>query len=104
MKVSRRKVIKGVAASATLASAPFIIKSTAEASNTVRVGVILDLTGPLGIFGVNKKRCLDLARDEINASGGLNGKKVEFVTYDAQANNQLYSQFAKAETMDILLS
>ena len=91
MKLRRRDVLTG--AGAVLASAPFVITS-ARAADTIRVGVALDLTGPLGIFGVNKKRCLDLARDEINSAGGLLGRKIEFVTYDAQANNQLYGQFA----------
>ena len=94
MSIKRRDVLKGAAAGAAVLSSPFIITSKAKAADTIRMGVALDLTGPLGIFGVNKKRCLDLAQEEINNAGGLLGKKIEFVTYDAQANNQLYGQFA----------
>ena len=94
MSVRRRDVLKGAAAGAAVLSAPFIITSKVKAADTIRIGVALDLTGPLGIFGVNKKRCLDLALEELNGAGGLLGKQAEFVTYDAQANNQLYGQFA----------
>jgi len=94
MTISRRTVLRGGAATTAALSTPFILKSATAAANTVRIGVLLDLTGPIGIFGVNKKRCLDLAAEEINNAGGLLGKKVEFVTYDAQGNNQLYGQFA----------
>ena len=94
MSIKRRDVLKGAAAGAAVLSSPFIITSKAKAADTIRMGVALDLTGPLGIFGVNKKRCLDLAQEEINNAGGLLGKKIEFITYDAQANNQLYGQFA----------
>ena len=94
MSVKRRDVLKGAAAGAAVLSAPFIVSGRVQAADTIRIGVALDLTGPLGIFGVNKKRCLDLAVEELNGAGGLLGRQVEFVTYDAQANNQLYGQFA----------
>ncbi len=94
MSIKRRDVLKSAAVGAAVLSSPFIITSKSKAADTIRMGVALDLTGPLGIFGVNKKRCLDLAQEEVNSSGGLLGKQIEFVTYDAQANNQLYGQFA----------
>ena len=94
MSIKRRDVLKGAAAGAAVLASPFVISSKSKAADTIRMGVALDLTGPLGIFGVNKKRCLDLAQEEVNSSGGLLGKQIEFITYDAQANNQLYGQFA----------
>ena len=94
MSVKRRDVLKGAAVGAAVLASPFVISSKSKAADTIRIGVALDLTGPLGIYGVNKKRCLDLAQEEVNSSGGLLGKQIEFVTYDAQANNQLYGQFA----------
>ena len=73
MSVRRRDVLKGAAAGAAVLSAPFIITSKVKAADTIRIGVALDLTGPLGIFGVNKKRCLDLALDNVIAVGSLDG-------------------------------
>ncbi len=42
-------------------------------SNTVKVGVILPLSGANAQFGVNSKQGVELVADEINASGGLKG-------------------------------
>ncbi len=42
-------------------------------SNTVKVGVILPLSGANAQFGVNSKQGIELVADEINASGGLKG-------------------------------
>ena len=55
----------------------------ADASaDTVKVGIILPLTGPQARFGLIEKKSFDLALDEINALGGINGKKLELIMVD----------------------
>jgi branched-chain amino acid transport system substrate-binding protein len=56
--------------------------SAASASDTVKVGVVLPLTGPQAKFGEIEKKSFDLALEEINAAGGINGKKLELVMED----------------------
>jgi len=56
--------------------------SAAWASDTVKVGVVLPLTGPQAKFGEIEKKSFDLALEEINAAGGINGKKLELVMED----------------------
>jgi len=56
--------------------------STAPASDTVKVGVVLPLTGSQAKFGEIEKKSFDLALEEINAAGGINGKKLELVMED----------------------
>lgn len=68
--------------------------SWSQAGAKIRIGSILDLSGPLQPFGTQKKRCLDLAIEEINKGGGLLGRQLELVSYDSQSNNQLFAQFA----------
>lgn len=46
----------------------------------LRVGVVLPLTGPDAAFGVPLTAGIELALDEINAAGGVNGQPVELVT------------------------
>ncbi len=53
--------------------------------DTVRIGVITSLTGSLAAFGEAHKNGYAIARDEINAKGGLLGKKVELDIYDDQS-------------------
>jgi len=51
---------------------------------TVRVGLIASLTGKYSALGSEDKKAVDLAVEQINAAGGLLGKKVEVLTRDDQ--------------------
>ncbi|QCQ23159.1 ABC transporter substrate-binding protein [Desulfoglaeba alkanexedens] len=49
---------------------------------TLRVGIILPLTGAKANFGEIEKLSFDMALKEINDAGGINGKKLEFLFED----------------------
>lgn len=51
-------------------------------AETIKIGVLLDLTGDLGSMGVRILNGARLAADEINAAGGVLGKQVELVEED----------------------
>jgi len=53
--------------------------------NTVKIGVITSLTGSLAAFGEAHRNGYAIALDEINAKGGVLGKKVELDFYDDQS-------------------
>lgn len=55
------------------------------AQNTVKMGVITSLTGSQAAFGEAHKNGYAIALDEINAKGGVLGKKVELDFYDDQS-------------------
>jgi len=51
---------------------------------SIKVGVILPLTGRLSeLGGVTESQSFQLAADEINASGGIGGKKIELIIEDS---------------------
>ena len=52
---------------------------------TIKVGVITSITGSLAAFGEAHKNGYAIALDEINAKGGVLGKKVELDFYDDQS-------------------
>jgi len=52
----------------------------------IKIGAILPLTGPAGRYGQYIQEGLELAKDEINNSGGINGKKLLVIYEDDQAN------------------
>jgi branched-chain amino acid transport system substrate-binding protein len=56
--------------------------SGVSAADTVKVGIVLPLTGPQAKFGEIEKKSFDLALEEINAAGGINGKKLELIMED----------------------
>ncbi|MBM3487367.1 MAG: amino acid ABC transporter substrate-binding protein [Alphaproteobacteria bacterium] len=53
-------------------------------TDTIRIGVIKPITGPLAFDGNNSVNGAKLAVDEINAKGGVLGKKLELVVEDGQ--------------------
>lgn len=58
--------------------------TTGPVGDTIKVGVYVDLTGQTSGFGQSTKNGIDLAVEEINAAGGVNGKKIQLVTEDDQ--------------------
>ena len=56
------------------------------AQGMVKIGLNYPETGPYAKQGLDQKRAADLAVDEINASGGILGKKVELVYRDTKSN------------------
>lgn len=52
--------------------------------DTIKVGVYGDLTGQTSSFGQSTKNGIELAVEEINNAGGINGKKIQLVIEDDQ--------------------
>src|SRR5215831_8848769 len=75
-----------------LAGVPF--HGASAQSDEIAVGSLLDSTGPINIYGLPMVDATRFAVDAINASGGVLGKKLRVVQFDAQSNNQLYAQYA----------
>jgi len=75
MKTKLTRLLAGVAAAACLSAAP----ATAE----IRIGVLVPDSGPAGLFGPSSRNSAQLAAEEINAGGGINGEEIELVFADA---------------------
>jgi len=61
-------------------------KPGGNVGNRVRVGVFLSLTGTTAAYGISALNSFKLATDEANATGGLNGQKIELVIEDDHSN------------------
>lgn len=64
----------------------------ASAEETIKIGGIGVLTGPAAMYGIAVQKGINLYIDELNAAGGLNGKKVEMVWMDSQGNPAIGQQ------------
>lgn len=94
--ISRRDLLKTMSVGAAAASAGQLLQvPVVHAADSIKVGCLMDLSGPFQVFGQPKLHALQLAIDEINAGGGLLGKQVQLVHYDTQSDNKLYAQFAQ---------
>ncbi len=94
--VSRRSLIKGAGAAGLVSPlfAPSVLR--AQGSDVIRIGHLTPRTGFLGPLGEYAVMAVDLAVEEINAAGGINGRKVELLKEDS-VNPQTAS--TKAERM-----
>lgn len=62
------------------------LAAAAQAQNTIRIGLSGAFTGPAALASEWEKWGVDLAVEEINAAGGLLGKKLEIVQVDNRCN------------------
>lgn len=63
-------------------------QSKTESNGPIKIGVIAPLTGSEAEFGIRQKYGYTLALDEINNSGGINGRQVELDIVDDKSNVQ----------------
>ncbi len=68
-------------------SACSVGKGGASAKEIV-IGSIQDLSGPGSVYGNSMQRGAELAVEEINAKGGINGKKIKLVPYDIKGSTE----------------
>src|SRR5512136_3505860 len=61
----------------------------------LKIGAPQPMTGPDAPFGDKFKKAYGMAIDEINAAGGVNGRKLEIVIEDHQAKNALAATVAE---------
>jgi branched-chain amino acid transport system substrate-binding protein len=67
---------------ALLVSCGFLFSSTALAQDTIKIGFFAPITGPAAADGASAKNAVELGVKDVNASGGIKGKKVELIVYD----------------------
>src|SRR5260370_28108245 len=96
MRISRRTFLKksGAAAASTIA-APYIRPRGAWAQTTVKVGILHSLTGTIAIAEASVVDAEKLAIDEINASGGVNGRKIEVIVEDGASDWPTFAEKAR---------
>lgn len=83
--INRRRLLKAGTAAATAFAFPGILR----AADTVRIGLLAPLSGALALVGQSNQNCLAIAVDEINAAGGLAGRKLEIVAEDSQMSTKV---------------
>ena len=91
--ITRRSMLKTTAAIGAASALP-MIPFAAEAGDDIIVGGLHDLSGFIDFAGIPMNQIMLMAIEEINAAGGLLGKKLKGAVYDPQTKMPLYSQFA----------
>jgi branched-chain amino acid transport system substrate-binding protein len=82
MPLTRRQAL----ASGAAVIATTIAKPAIAAKEPILVGYLPALTGPSSSTGIGINRGTQLAVDEINAAGGIDGRQIELITRDTQSD------------------
>ncbi len=77
---------------ATLFLASFAATGCGKNNNEITVGAFLSLSGSDSTFGADTRAGIELATDEINAAGGVKGKKIKVIYEDDKSTTQESSQ------------
>ena len=85
-------MIRKLAVVAALAS---LISGAALAQSTVKIVGLYELSGAGATAGTNFKNGVEMAAKEINAGGGMLGKKIELAAYDTQSQPGVAKGLAK---------
>src|SRR5882757_8873431 len=92
--MKRRDFLKSGSA-AFLAAVAIVASSPASAADTIKVGVLHSLISSMAISETVLKDVTLMAIDEINAKGGVLGKKLEPVVVDPASNWPLFAEKAR---------
>ncbi|MEK1930337.1 MAG: amino acid ABC transporter substrate-binding protein [Pararhizobium sp.] len=100
--LSRRALL----ASATLLAVSLGVPALAQDA-PIRVGGTLPLTGPLAGVGAIHKLAAEVFVEQVNARGGILGRKLEYVLLDDQSQpanaRTLYERLVTADNVDLLM-
>jgi hypothetical protein len=88
--MKRRQLIKALTLSASLVTMG--MSWTVQAAETIKVGILHSLSGTMAISETSLKDMALMTIDEINAKGGVLGKKLEPVVVDPASNWPLFAR------------
>ncbi|HZD14624.1 MAG TPA: ABC transporter substrate-binding protein, partial [Pseudonocardiaceae bacterium] len=92
------KPLRAVAAAISVALVSASLTACAGSSGTgtstagqatggpIKIGIVTSLTGPYSVLGQADIQGLDIAVSQINAKGGIRGRKIQIVTQDDQTS------------------
>ena len=79
----------------TFAAAALIGTGTAAAQEPIKIGAFLAVTGPASFLGDPEQKTLDMYVERINAAGGVLGRKLQLISYDAAGDAEKARTFTK---------
>ena len=80
-------------------SLTLVFASSAFSQNTIKIGVIYDFAGGCHMYSEAGIKGIKMALDEINAKGGILGKKLEYIIRDTEGKTDV----AVREVKDLIL-
>jgi branched-chain amino acid transport system substrate-binding protein len=106
--ISRRRLLATASAGAALAASVGLTSSVRAQQPPIKIGMSMPQTGGLAGGGKASLLGIEIWRDDVNAKGGLLGRKVELVVYDdkssASETPAIYSKLIDVDKVDLLFA
>src|SRR3989440_12955244 len=83
MSMTRRQALASAGAAAIAGG---LAKPAIAVNEPIRLGYVPALTGPSSSTGIGINRGIQLAVQELNATGGIGGRQIELITRDTQSD------------------
>jgi len=83
MRMTRRTAL---AAAAGLSALSALRLASAQGTEPIKIGVLIALSGPAAAYGAEERRAVEAVFNQVNAQGGIRGRKVELVVRDTKTN------------------
>jgi branched-chain amino acid transport system substrate-binding protein len=79
----------------------------AQAADPIKIGSFLTVTGPASFLGDPELKTLQVYVEEINAKGGVKGRKIELIHYDTGGDAKdavsFVKRLIKSDKVDLLI-
>lgn len=62
-----------------------LISCSSDSPSNIKIGILFPMTGDAGEYGLKGKKAIELAVEQVNNSGGINGQNVEAIFEDSKA-------------------
>ena len=105
LRLTRRRLIATATTLTALAST--FLPATAQTTEPLKIGFAMSLTGPLGANGKSALLAMKIWEEDMNAKGGLLGRKVQLINYDDQSNPStvpgIYTKLLDVDKVDAIV-
>ena len=102
-----KRAANGVVLIGTAIVAATVMMGSALAADPIKIGFSLAQTGPLAPNGKQALLGAKIWEEEVNAKGGLLGRKVELISYDDQSNPAnvpgIYAKLLDVDKVDLIM-
>lgn len=80
---------------------------SAASTGDIKIGVVLDITGAGASLGVPERQTIEMLADQVNAAGGVNGRKVKLYIEDNQSTEdgaaKATTKLLTTEKVDVII-
>lgn len=78
------RIAKTLVVVASMIAVSIVVFGPAASAEPIRIGLMAPLTGPAAADGQSAKQSCEMLVENVNAAGGINGRKIELIVYDDQ--------------------